>query len=75
MGNSDKNFPFKLLASYVKKYGSHFKKYDPTRDELYLNYEMGLLKKPFNLNLILGTDYSNIAKPKYAIGLHLSKNF
>ena len=75
LGNSDKNFPFKLLASYIKKYGSHFKKYDPTRDELYLNYEMGLFKKPFNLNLILGTDYSNIAKPKYAIGLHLSKNF
>nr|WP_279344006.1 capsule assembly Wzi family protein [Gramella jeungdoensis] len=69
------SYPFKLLATYVRKDGTLSKRYTPNRDEIYLSYEMGLLKEPFKLCIMLGAEYSNVAKPVYGAGLSLSKQF
>jgi len=69
------SFDYKLLASYVKKYGTYNKRYVPNQEEVYLNYNLGLFKNPFNLNLILSAEYSNLAQPIYGAGLSLSKQF
>ncbi len=69
------SYPYKLLISHVHKEGAYFRYYVPDREELYVNYEMGLLKEPFNLNILLGTEFSNVAKPVFGAGISLSKHF
>ncbi|TVZ26033.1 capsule assembly protein Wzi [Gillisia sp. Hel_I_86] len=70
-----REFEYKILSSYVKKYGAYLKRYSPNREEIYLKYDLGLFKDPFNLNLIMSAEYSNIAQPIYGAGLSLSKQF
>ena len=69
------NLPYKLFATYIQKDGTLSKSYTPKRNEIYLNYEIGLLQNPFNLRVRLGAEYSNIAQPIYGAGLSLSKQF
>ncbi|TBW30132.1 hypothetical protein [Gramella sp. KN1008] len=68
-------YPYKFLATYVRKDGAYNKRYTPNRDEIYLSYEMGLLNEPFKLRIMLGAEYSNVSKPVYGAGLSLSKQF
>ncbi|APG61430.1 hypothetical protein LPB144_08375 [Christiangramia salexigens] len=69
------SYPFKFIATYVRKDGAYTKRYIPNRDECYITYEQSLLQKPFDLKLRLGAEISNVAKPIYAAGLSLKKNF
>lgn len=69
------SFPYKLLISHVHKEGRYFNYYNPDRNELYLNYEMGLLQNPFNLSVQLGTEFSNVAEPIFGAGIRLEKHF
>ncbi|WP_159039902.1 capsule assembly Wzi family protein [Christiangramia fulva] len=69
------SYPYKLLISHVHKEGRYFNYYEPDRNELYLNYEMGLLQRPFNLSIQLGTEFSNVAEPIFGAGVRLEKRF
>lgn len=69
------NYPYKLLISHVHKEGTYFHYYVPDRQELYINYEMGLLQKPFDLKVQFGTEFSNVAKPIFGAGISLEKRF
>ncbi|AVR45288.1 hypothetical protein C7S20_08425 [Christiangramia fulva] len=69
------NYPYKLLLSHVLKEGMYDRPYIPKRKELYFNYEMRLLQRPFNLSIQLGTEFSNVAEPIFGAGLSLSKHF
>ena len=71
----DSQYPFKFLASFIRKDGTYSKKYYPNRNEFYLKYEQGILKEPFNLDILLGAELSNLEKPIYAAGLSLSRRF
>ncbi|MUP44545.1 hypothetical protein E0K83_02140 [Gramella sp. BOM4] len=67
--------PYRFMASFVKKEGTLSSEYKPHREEVYLKYEMDLINNPFNLKIILGSEYSNISKPVYGTGISLAKNF
>lgn len=69
------SFPYKLLITHVHKEGRYFNYYVPDRLELYINYEMEILQKPFNLSVQLGTEFSNVAKPIFGAGINLEKRF
>lgn len=75
MNGNLRSYPFKLLATYIRKYGTLSKSYNPGREEVYLKYEMALMEKPFNLKMMLGAEYSNIAEPIYGAGVSLSRSF
>ena len=68
-------YPYKLLITYLRKDGTYLQRYIPKRDEIYLNYNMQLLQKPFDLRINLGAEYSSVATPIYGVGLSLSKQF
>lgn len=72
---SSHSLPYKFLVSHVHKEGTLLKDYPVHRNELYLNYEVGLVQKPFELDLLLGSEFSNVASPIFGAGLSLSKHF
>lgn len=70
-----KAVPYKLKLSFVQKEGTLSKAYSPSRQEFYGNYEIRLLQSFIDLDLRLGTEFSNVANPIFGAGVNISKEF
>jgi len=69
------SYPWKLLLSFTHNEGRYGRFYNPNRDILAGLFEMTLLQDFVQLDLNLGVEYSNVAKPLYGVGINLSKQF
>ncbi|UJH89849.1 hypothetical protein LZ575_12650 [Antarcticibacterium sp. 1MA-6-2] len=69
------NYPYKLLLSFGKNYGTYSKPYNIPQEVLYWSYEMRVLQNVVELNIQLAAEFNSTAAPIYGAGLNLRKTF
>ncbi len=74
-GMAFKKVPYRFLGSFRKNYGGKGSRNTNGKHVLSTYLDLNLLQNIVNLNLQLGTDFSEIDGPSFGAGISISKSF